>query len=112
VYYIKGTTAAGCSAVSAVNVVINPPINAPNVFSPNNDGVHDSWTIPALQLYPACRVEVFDRYGHSIFQSTGYTKNWDGKDLSGRPIPQGVYYYVIKLSNVISAIGGSVTVLR
>ena len=112
VYYIKGSNVSGCTVIAPVKVIINPPINAPNAFSPNNDGIHDVWSIPSLQLYPGCQVEVFDRYGKSVFRSTGYPKEWNGKNLSGKSLPQGTYYYVIKLSAAIPPIGGSVTVLH
>ncbi|MEA3427376.1 MAG: gliding motility-associated C-terminal domain-containing protein [Bacteroidota bacterium] len=112
VYYIKGTSAQGCSQVLPVQVIVNPPINPPNVFSPNQDGVYDVWRIPSLQQYPACLVEVFDRYGRAVFRSSGYTRDWDGKDARGRDLPQGTYYYVITLSTAIKPIGGSVTIIR
>ncbi len=112
VYYIKGTTNAGCSVVLPVRVTINPPVNVPNAFSPNNDGINDIWSIPALQLYPNCIIEVFDRYGRSLFRSTGYRTEWDGKDQYGKSLPQGTYYYVIKLSAAIPPVGGSIALLK
>ena len=112
VYYIRGSANSGCSIVLPVRVMINPAINAPNVFSPNNDGINDVWSIPSLQLYPGCVVEVFDRYGRNVFRSTGYPKEWDGKNADGNLLPSATYYYVIKLSTAIPPLGGSVTILR
>jgi gliding motility-associated-like protein len=108
-YYIETTTRYGCSIVNPVQVVIQipPPVNA---FSPNNDGINDTWQIPALSLYPDCRVDIFDRYGRVLFHSIGYNKPWDGK-FNGKPLPPGTYYFVIKASEKLAVFAGSITIL-
>jgi gliding motility-associated-like protein len=110
-YYIKGTNAAGCVAVNPVLVVITPPIDVPNVFSPNGDGINDTWVIPYLQLYPTISVQIYSRQGQAVYKSSGYYKAWDGK-LNGKDLPVGTYYYVIKLNPLYKALSGSVTILR
>lgn len=111
-YYIKGTNEGGCERISKVTVTLSePPIEAPNAFSPNGDGVHDVWEIPTLSLYPDCTVEIYNRLGQSIFRSTGYGKPWDGT-YKGIVQPVGTYYYVIKPSAELPYVGGSVTIVR
>jgi gliding motility-associated-like protein len=108
-FYIKATTRFGCSVTEPVEVqlTIGQP---PNVFSPNNDGINDAWDIPSLTPYPQCSVDIYSRSGRLIFHSIGYSRSWDGK-INGKLLPVGTYYYVIKASNNIAAIGGSVTIL-
>jgi len=48
-------------------------------FSPNGDGINDTWNINTLSFqYPDCTVDVFNRYGQQLFHSEGYSKPWDG----------------------------------
>jgi gliding motility-associated-like protein len=111
-YFIKATDAFSCETTQAVNVIIiDPPIIAPNAFSPNNDGVNDSWQIPLLSFYPDCTVEIFNRAGQSVYKSTGYSKPWDAMH-NGKLLAIGTYYYIIKLSATKAPVSGSVTIVR
>ncbi|MBL7743094.1 MAG: PKD domain-containing protein [Chitinophagaceae bacterium] len=101
----------GCTATDFMTVKILKPVTVPNVFSPNNDGIHDTWLIPNLTDYPGCTVEVFNRYGQPVFYSSGYGTPWNGT-YNGKGVPVGTYYYVIKLQNGFKPMTGSVTVLK
>lgn len=85
-------------------------IIVPNAFSPNGDGIHDTWQIPELQLYPNTEVSVFGRFGARVFFSKGYSKPWDGT-YNNKKVPAGTYYYLIDLKNGSPRRSGSVLVL-
>ena len=105
------TTDKGCSAQDVVFVkVLKAPI-VPNIFSPNGDGVHDTWVLPYLDSYPGCTVEVVNRYGQSVFRSVGYTTPWDGT-VNGKPVPVGTYYFVIDPKNGRKRLAGYVDIIR
>lgn len=105
------TTDKGCSAQDVVFVkVLKAPI-VPNIFSPNGDGVHDTWVLPYLDTYPGCTVEVVNRYGQSVFRSVGYTSPWDGT-VNGKPVPVGTYYFVIDPKNGRKRLAGYVDIIR
>jgi gliding motility-associated-like protein len=106
---VRGT--GGCEASDEVFIkVLKSPV-VPNAFSPNGDGINDTWNIQYLDSYPGCTVELFDRHGHSLFTSYGYTKPWDGK-LNGKDLPVGVYYYIINPKNGKKPFSGMLTLLR
>jgi gliding motility-associated-like protein len=59
-----------------------------NVFTPNNDGVNDKFTI--VNLKPDSKLVIFNRWGSEVFRTDNYDNSWDGEKLSG-----GVYYYLL-----------------
>jgi gliding motility-associated-like protein len=87
------------------------PVDIPNTFTPNGDGINDTWDIYALRYYPDCRIYIFNRTGQTVFSSIGYAKPWDGT-YNGKPLPVGTYYYIINLRNHARVLSGSITILR
>ncbi len=83
----------------------------PNTFSPNSDGINDTWQIKDLAFYSNFTVSIYDRSGIPIFTSNGYPNPWDGR-YHGIEVPQGTYYYRINLKNSPQTLSGSVTVIR
>jgi len=83
----------------------------PNAFSPNGDGINDTWVIRYLNEYPQADVQVFNRWGQPVYHITGYTTPWDGT-YKGQPLPVGTYYWIIRPGNGRRQISGSVTILR
>lgn len=67
-------------------------------MSPNGDGKHDSFIILGIDNYPNNELVIFNDLGHEIFQESNYANRWDGT-YQGRPLPNGVYYYVFKPGN-------------
>ena len=110
-YTLTATGAGNCSASDELTVKILKPIDVPNSFSPNGDGINDTWNIPNLGDYPGCTVEVFNRYGQSVYQSGGYGTPWNGT-YKGSSLPVATYYYVIKLKNGFAPLTGSVTIVK
>ncbi|MFD2874216.1 FG-GAP-like repeat-containing protein [Mucilaginibacter ximonensis] len=82
----------------------------PDTFTPNSDGINDTWLIPSLVSLPNCKVNVYDRYGRLVFHSTGYQNSWDGT-RKGALLPFGVYYYVINIAGR-EPLSGHVTIIR
>ena len=111
-YRIQMNFPSGCVTTDTVLVtVMDDLLNIPNAFSPNGDGINDTWVIPYIEDYPQCEVSVFNRYGQPVFQSRGYTQPWDGR-MKGAPLPVGTYYYVIDLKGGRRKMSGSITLLK
>jgi gliding motility-associated-like protein len=94
-------------------LTVNPPTELviPNTFTPNNDGINDTWKIPALASYPNCMVQVFNRLGTSVYRSAGYPVDWNGTS-NGKDLPVGVYYYIIDTKAWGIKTSGTITVIR
>jgi len=82
-----------------------------NVFSPNADGVNDTWDIDNIDLYPEVEINVFNQWGNKVFESTGYEEPWDGT-YNGKELPAATYYYTLDLKNGDVPYSGSITILK
>lgn len=102
-----------CSATDDVVVKIIPELYIPNAFTPNGDGLNDTWGIPELQAYPDATVTILNRYGNTIYEQTNYYSNpWDGT-FKGQQQPNGTYVYVIQLKDQLNQVlKGTVTIIR
>jgi len=69
-------------------------LNITEFFSPNGDGINDTWQTAAIERYPNNEVWVYSRAGLLVFNKTNYQNNWDGTQ-NGNPLPEGSYYYLI-----------------
>lgn len=111
VYTLTVTTDAGCSASDEVYVEVLDKLIIPSAFTPNSDGVNDTWKIEGISGYPEAIVKVFNRWGETIYQSRSYGIPWDGT-VSGGLLPAGVYYYFIIPGIFLGPISGAVTIIR
>ncbi|MEC7263662.1 MAG: T9SS type B sorting domain-containing protein [Bacteroidota bacterium] len=61
-------------------------------FTPNGDGVHESWNIIGANEFPGSRIFIYDRFGKLLQQISPEGPGWDGKYL-GRPLPASDYWF-------------------
>ncbi|WP_162425753.1 glycine-rich protein [Pontibacter pudoricolor] len=82
-----------------------------NAFSPNGDGINDSWSIPELRFYNQVEVEVFDRSGVRLFHTTDPEMAWDGRSANGQVL-QGAFFYIVQVRDINLVKKGVVTILK
>ena len=72
-----------------------------NEFSPNGDGVNDTFRIDCLSRYPNNKLEVFNRWGTMVYHAKNYKNDWDGTADGQKEegLPAGTYYYVLDLGD-------------
>ena len=75
-------------------VNLNEELHIPNVFTPNQDGVNDSYLITAKGILEF-NIVIVNRWGNVVFESNDILNSWDGT-ANGQPCQDGVYFYVIK----------------
>jgi gliding motility-associated-like protein len=110
-YTLTVTGTGGCKDSSQVAVKILPEPQIPNAFTPNNDGLNDTWGIPYLNLYENCDVKIYNRYGQLVFHSQGYKQPWDGT-FKGERMPAGSYVYFIDPKRGKKLYKGILTLIR
>jgi large repetitive protein len=92
----------GCPDTSMQDVYIKsaPSYYFPNSFSPNNDGKNDVYRIHFDRAPTYYHVEIYDRWGHRVFESFDYEEGWNGtyKNRGEEPIKSDVY--VLKFSAI------------
>ena len=68
--------------------------NLPNVFTPNNDGSNDYFSIQSSGVKDFSIV-VMDNQNSVVFKSDDANFKWNGVDLKGDQVPEGSYIYYI-----------------
>jgi gliding motility-associated-like protein len=110
-FTVTVTSDKGCDATAQTLVhVLKVPV-VPNAFTPNNDGINDTWDIKYLNAYPNAVVEIFNRLGSKVFLSYGYSASWDGR-FNGADLPVGTYYYIISPNSGRKPVTGYLTIIR
>ena len=69
----------------------------PNIITPNSDGINDLFEIQNLP--ENTEVIILNRWGNVVFSSANYQNNWDGIDISGKDLVDGVYTYKFKMES-------------
>ncbi|WP_339686027.1 T9SS type B sorting domain-containing protein [uncultured Nonlabens sp.] len=67
----------------------------PDYFTPNADGIHDTWNIIGGDRLPGTRLYIFDRYGKLIKQLDVDGPGWDGT-YNGQALPSSDYWFRIE----------------
>ena len=110
-YILSVKSGNGCVVTDRVKVKVLDDITVPNAFSPNGDGINDLWNLENIDSYPGATVEIFNRYGERVFNSQGYARSFDGT-FSGKVLPVGTYYYLIRPNNGRKQKSGALTLIR
>jgi gliding motility-associated-like protein len=100
-------------AITVVQTIETLPTfdNLRSLFTPNNDGMNDYWYIPDIEQYGTVHVQVYNRFGKLVYESSAYKNDWDGT-FNGRPLPEASYYYILKSSEKDMIIKGVVNIVR
>ncbi len=89
----------------------NIELDIPNIFTPNEDGLNDYFTIGYNFPPDNYKITIFNRWGNSVFETHDILYSWDGR-IAGEYCKSGVYYYVIQYldNNKMKIIKGTVHV--
>jgi gliding motility-associated-like protein len=109
-YMIRAVDRSGNESEFTEKVCIDncPFFLLPNIFTPNGDGYNE-----VFAAYPGVRelcprfvesvnMKIYNRWGAEVYNFRSFGENtiyinWEGNDLKGKPLPDGVYYYVVEV---------------
>jgi gliding motility-associated-like protein len=88
----------GCESeiMKTVHIFSEYTLYAPNAFSPNGDGNNDIFLAEGNGV-TSFEMQVFDRWGGLVFESSDIESGWDGLDASANTVGVGTYMYHISL---------------
>lgn len=120
-YTVRVEDTDGCAAEERILVQVSRKrlIYLPNIFSPNQDGENDYFTLYAKGVLEIRKLAIFDRWGEQMFVRERFLPNdeslgWDGT-YKGEPMNPGVYVWyaeVVFPDGETEVIYGDVTILR
>jgi gliding motility-associated-like protein len=85
---------AGADSTYLKMLEAESPFLVPNAFTPNNDGLNDTFRpIVDYERVRMFSMVIYNRWGQMVFETSDYSGGWDGKDA-----PAGVYSWVISYS--------------
>ena len=110
----------GCKYKSTVDLYVIDSLSAriPNAFTPNGDGINDTWDLQIFFLKQLTAnppipvaVTIWNKNGKIVKRFlVNNIPQWDGTDNFGRKLPPGPYWYVITINKKIVA-KGTVTIV-
>mgnify|MGYP006421426163 FL=1 len=88
----------GCEDEMIKQVYIHPEytIFVPTAFSPDGDGLNDIFEAKGTGI-TEFEMQVFDRLGGLVFESSSVDYGWNGKDVAGEIVNNGTYLYHVAL---------------
>ena len=103
IYNVTLTTTSdvGCSSEVVKKVQIKPEFTffVPDAFTPDGDGLNDIF-LPLGKRILSFEMQVFDRWGGLIFQSSSIDLGWNGEKSNGEKLNEGIYMYNISVSDL------------
>ena len=120
-YELEIISPSGCVATSQLKITVTKDrgVFIPNVFSPNLDGLNDTFYIMGKGFAEILVFQVFDRWGNLVFTNENgdindETIGWDGTQ-GGKSVEPGVYHYLARLrylDEIEEQFFGDVTLVR
>lgn len=98
--FVLVTNASGCTVTKRIILQKLPPdngsdIDLTNIFTPNNDGINDTFDFSLLADSTNLILRIYDRQGEKIYEYQNDNKMyWDGKQTNNKPAPSGTYWVV------------------
>jgi gliding motility-associated-like protein len=87
---------SGCTDTTALSIFADGEVTftVPNIFTPNNDGSNDVFTIIGHGL-TELHLSIYDRWGLKMYEFDGVHSSWDGRTTAGVEVSDGTYFYML-----------------
>ena len=98
----KATTSARVTLSVKTDCDVKKQLEIPNVFTPNEDGVNDTFRIQLPSGSAFKEFNVYNRWGNLVHSTEPHGQTvllWDGRTTGGEACSSGVYYYVLQYTD-------------
>ncbi len=95
VYEVTVTNTSGCFSKKIINVS-GTFCEIPNIITPNNDGSNEFFELSGLDV---TNLQIFSRWGRLVYEKNNYINQWNGQNMNNEKLPDGTYFYFIKLAS-------------
>lgn len=94
---LVATNALGCTDTLVDDIFVYPTNEGMIVtaFSPNNDGINDEFGIAGLQYVESFELNIYNRWGAVVYNTTEITDHWDGR-YGNHLAASGMYIFTIE----------------
>ncbi len=115
--YVATVTNAYCKDSDSVMVIVDLCLEGltnpvPQIITPNGDDINDYWEIANIDYFETNNLKIFNRWGNEVYSANPYLNEWYGQSNKGIDLPDGTYFYILKLGNGTSDITGYVIIHR
>lgn len=90
-----------CSKIKNITVT-GSPCEIPNVITPNNDTLNDSFDLTG---YDVAKLIIYNRWGRKVYEKANYLNEWHGQNNHGNDLPDGTYFYIVDTTSGESKTG-------
>ena len=102
----------GCGTATLIVSVVE----FPKFFTPNNDGINDTWAIKGANstFFPTSQISIFNRFGKVVAQIKIDNPGWNGY-YNGKILPSDDYWYSINLidrNGIVRERKGNLSLIR
>lgn len=90
-------TQFGCDTADVTVYLECNDISIVEGFSPNGDGINETFVIKGISEYPNNRLMIFNRWGNVVLDQNNYNNLWTGYwDDENTYLPSGTYFYIFE----------------
>ena len=114
---IASVTGYGVFTLARVKSNVEDDVEIFDAISPNDDAKNDYFYIKNITKYPDNRVQIFNRWGIKVFDTTNYDANGnvfrgfsDGRATISPDnlLPNGTYFYIVQYAKTTGEISNTV----
>jgi len=94
-----------------------PVIGFPKFFTPNNDGINDTWNVKGVSdfFYKSLFIRIYDRYGKAMYQINSFDQpGWNGTYNGKKLIPNDYWFsaLIIDINDRVIEKKGNISLIR
>jgi gliding motility-associated-like protein len=104
-YILWSVTNGVCTASSDTVLIKINELIIQTLLTPNDDGNNDLFIIRGLESLGKTRLNIFNRWGATVYVDNNYTNGWDGRDNNGNMLQDNTYFYVLRPEKIATIKG-------